>query len=85
MTCQEFIDFFKKEYNVKILGISSNFKSIIQLFMPSKKKKLPLKIEDIYAKNNGLKKDQKSLYLEIRLILIILVLSCQKLNILLNE
>ena len=65
MTCQEFIDFFKKEYNVKILGISSNFKSIIQLFMPSKKKKLPLKIEDIYAKNNGLKKDQKSLWLEI--------------------
>ena len=65
MTCQEFIDFFKKEYNVKILGISSNFKSIIQLFMPSKKKKLTLKIEDIYAKNNVLKKDQKSLWLEI--------------------
>ena len=54
MTCQEFIDFFKKECNVKILGISSN-----------KKQKLPLKIEDIYAKNNGLKKDQKSLRLEI--------------------
>ena len=65
MTCQEFIEFFKKEYNVKILAISSNFKSIIQLFMPSKIKKLPLKIEDIYEKNNGLKKGQKSLWLEI--------------------
>ena len=27
--------------------------------------KLPLKIEDIYAKNNGLKKVRKSLWLEI--------------------
>ena len=65
MTCQEFIDYFTKEYNIKILAISSNFKSIIQLYMPSKKNKLPLKIEDIYEKNNTLKKDQKSLWLEI--------------------
>ena len=65
MTCQEFIDYFKKEYNVNILGIASNFKSIIQLFMPSKKKKLPLLIEEIYKNNNGLKKDQNSLWLEI--------------------
>ena len=65
MTCQEFIDYFKKEYNVNILAISSNFKSIIQLFMPSKKKKLPLKIEEIYEQNCELRKDQKSLWLEI--------------------
>ena len=65
MTCQEFIDHLKKEYNVEILGIASNFKSIIQMFMPSKTKKLQLKIEDIYEKINGLKKDQNSLWLEI--------------------
>jgi len=65
MTCQEFVEYFKKEYNVKILGIASNFKSIIQMFMPSKKEKLSLKIEDIYRKINGLKKEQKSLWLEI--------------------
>ena len=65
MTCQEFIDYFKKEYNVNILGIASNSKSIIQVFMPSKKMKLPMLIEDIYAKNHGLKKDQKSIWLEI--------------------
>ena len=33
--------------------------------MPSKIKKLLLKIEDIYKNINGLKKDQKSLCLEI--------------------
>ena len=65
MTCQEFVDHFKKEYNVKILGIACNFKSIIQMFMPSKTKKLPLKIEDIYKNANGLKKDQNHLWLEI--------------------
>lgn len=65
MTCQEFIDYFKKKYNVNILGISSNCKSIIQLFMPSKTKKLPLKIEEIYEKKNGTKNDQKSLWLDI--------------------
>ena len=65
MTCQEFIDHLKKEYNVEILGIASNVKSIIQMFMPSKTKKLQLKIEDIYEKINGLKKDQNSLWLEI--------------------
>ena len=65
MTCQEFIDYFQKEYNVNILGIASNFKSIIQLFMPSKIKKLPLRIEEIYQKNNRLKKGQNSLWIEI--------------------
>lgn len=33
--------------------------------MPSKTKKLPLKIEEIYEKNNGSKNDQKSLWLDI--------------------
>ena len=65
MTCQEFVDYFKRVYNVNILGIASNFKSIIQMFMPSKVKKLPLKIDDIYKNINGLKKDQNSLWLEI--------------------
>ena len=40
MTCQEFIDYFKKEYNVNIQAIALNFKSIIQLFLPSKKKEI---------------------------------------------
>ena len=65
MTCQEFIEHFKKEYNVNILGIASNFKSIIQMFMPSKKKRLPIRIEEIYEKNCGLKKEQNTLWLEI--------------------
>ena len=33
--------------------------------MPSKTKKLPLKIEEIYEKKNGTKNDQKSLWLDI--------------------
>jgi len=65
MTCQEFIDYFKKKYNVNVLGIASNLKSIIQLSLPSKEMKLSMRIEDIYDKNNGLKKDQKSIWLEI--------------------
>ena len=65
MTCQEFVDYFKRVYNVNILGIASNFKPIIQKFMPNKVKKLSLKIEDIYKHINGLKKDQNSLWLEI--------------------
>ena len=65
MTCQEFIDYFKIKYNVNILGIASNFINIIQLFMPSKTKKLPLRIEDIYEKSKGLKKGQKCIWLEI--------------------
>ena len=35
------------------------------MYMPSKAKKLPLKIEDIYQKVNCLKKTQNSLWLEI--------------------
>lgn len=29
MTFQEFVDYFKRAYNANILGIASNFKSII--------------------------------------------------------
>ena len=65
MTCKEFIDCLKRKYNVNILGIACNRQSIIQLFMPSKAKKLPLLIEEIYEKSSGLKKNQKSLWLEI--------------------
>ena len=65
MTCQEFIDNFKRKYNIKISAISSNYKSIIQMFMPSKLKKLPLTIEEIYKSNCGLKRRQNCLWLEI--------------------
>ena len=40
MTCQKFVYYFDKEYNVKILGISSNFKSIIQIYVRSEEKKV---------------------------------------------
>jgi ubiquitin-activating enzyme E1 len=65
MTCQNFVDFFQKEYGVKILSISSNSKNIISMFMPSKIKKINLKIEEVYENNYGLKKDQSYLWLEI--------------------
>ena len=29
MTCQEFVDYFIRAYNANILGIASNFKSIV--------------------------------------------------------
>ena len=35
------------------------------MFMPSKTKKLPLKIKDIYKNANGLKKAQNHLWLKI--------------------
>ena len=50
MTYKEFIDYLKRKYNIDILGIVCNHQSIIQLFMPSKAKKLPLFIEEIYEK-----------------------------------
>ena len=40
MTCQKFFYYFDKEYNVKILGISSNFKSIIQIYVRGEEKKV---------------------------------------------
>lgn len=65
MTCQKLVEYFQKKYDVKILGISSNSKTIILMFMPSKIKKLNLKIEDIYKKDYGLKKEQNYLWLDI--------------------
>ena len=65
MTCQNFVDYFQKEYDVKILAISSNSKTIIFMYMPSRVKKLNLKIEEIYEKEYGLKKEQNYLWLDI--------------------
>ena len=62
ITSKEFIDYLKRKCNVNILGIAYNRQSIIQLFMPSKVKKLPLLIEEIYEKNSDLKKNQKKVY-----------------------
>ena len=47
------------------MSISCQNNVIIQVFMPSRKEKLPLYIEDIYDKNYCLNKDQKHLWLEI--------------------
>ena len=65
LTCQQFIDYMKNKYNVNIKGIISNFKPLIQMFLPNNKIKLPLKIEEIYKKNNELKEGQNCLWLDI--------------------
>jgi ubiquitin-activating enzyme E1 len=65
MTCKTFVEYFEKEYDVKILAISSNSKTIIIMYMPSRIKKLNLKIEEIYDNNYGLKKEQNYLWLDI--------------------
>ena len=65
MKCEDFIKYFKEKYNVNIMSISCQNNVIIQVFMPSRKEKLPLYIEDIYDKNYCLNKDQKHLWLEI--------------------
>lgn len=62
MTCEDFANYFQKEYDIKILIISSNSKSIIMMYMASKAKK-KLKIEEIYEKDYGLKKGQNYLWL----------------------
>ena len=41
LTCQQFIDYMKKNYNVNVKVIISNFKSLIQMFLPNIKIKLP--------------------------------------------
>ena len=53
MTCQEFDDHCKKEYNIKILVIACNFKSFIEIHIPCKTKKLSLKS---YENTNCLQK-----------------------------
>jgi len=35
LTCQQFIDYMKKNYNVNVKVIISNFKSLIQMFLPN--------------------------------------------------
>ena len=53
---KEFVEYFDKEQNIKILGTVSNSKSITQMFIPCKTKKLQLKIYDIFQKSNNSKK-----------------------------
>jgi hypothetical protein len=65
MKCEDFIKYFKENYNVNIMSISSQSNVIIQVFMPSRKEKLPLNIEDIYKKYYGLDEGQNYLWLEI--------------------
>ena len=65
LTCQQFIDYMKKNYNVNIKGIISNFKPLIQMFLPNIKKKLPLKIEEIYQKYYQLREEQNCLWIDI--------------------
>lgn len=55
---KEFVEYFDKEQNIKILGTVSNSKSITQMFIPCKTKKLQLKIYDIFQKSNDSKKFQ---------------------------
>ena len=62
-TCQEFIDYIKKEYKVDVSVISINGVSIIQTFMPSNKDRYPQKIEDIYKKNSKVPLDENKKYL----------------------
>ena len=65
MTCQSLVEYFQKKYEVKIMAISSNSNNIIVMYMPSRVKKLNLKVEEIYEKNYGLKKQQNYLWLDI--------------------
>ena len=65
MTCLEFVDYFKKEYEVKISSISSNSKVIIFMFMAARSKKINRKIEEIYESEYGLQIKQNFLWLDI--------------------
>jgi ubiquitin-activating enzyme E1 len=65
MTCQNFIDYLLKEYEVKITSISSNSKSIIFMFMPSSIKKKNRNIEEIYENEYGIKIKENYLWLDI--------------------
>ena len=65
MTCLEFVDYFQKEYEVKISSISSNSKIIILMFMAVKSKKINRKIEEIYESEYGLQIKQNYLWLDI--------------------
>ena len=65
MTCLEFVEYFQKKYEVKISSISSNSKTIIFMFMPSKAKKINRKIEEIYENDYGVQIKQNYLWLDI--------------------
>ena len=69
MTCKELIDYIMEKYKVEVSIITAGSVTIIQTFMPSSKKRLPQKIEDIYnenAKDNAkLGENDKYLNLEI--------------------
>ena len=67
MTCKELIDYIMKKYNVEVSIITAGNVTIIQTFMPSSKRRLSQKIEDIYNNNSRikLKESDKHLFLEI--------------------
>ena len=65
MTCQQFIEYFLKKYEVKVTSISANSKTIIFMYMPSRVKKLNRKIEEIYENDYGLQISQDYLWIEI--------------------
>ncbi len=65
MTCQNFVDYLLKEYEVKITSISSNSKSIIFMFMPSSIKKKNRNIEEIYENEYGIQIKENYLWLDI--------------------
>ena len=65
MTCKKLVEYFQKEYDVKITTILANGKAIIFMFMPSSKIKLNRNIEEIYETDYGLQIMQDYLWLEI--------------------
>ena len=65
MSCLEFVEYFQKKYEIKISSISSNSKTIIFMFMPSKAKKINRKIEEIYENDYGVQIKQNYLWLDI--------------------
>ena len=65
MTCKHFVEYFKKEYDVKITTISANNKTIILMYMPSRNKKLDRTIEEIYENDYGHQITQNYLWIDI--------------------
>ena len=60
MTCKELIDYILEKYNVEVSFISAgNVTIFIQTFMPSSKKIMDPKIEDIYNNKVKVKLDKK--------------------------
>ena len=63
MTCQELIDYIQEKYGVEVSIITSGNVTIIQTFMPSNKRRLNQKIEDIYNSSAKIKLDKNAKYL----------------------